>query len=311
MRRVILFQLILAAIVLSSCSKEENLASAGKFECSIRASLPEFVTDSDITRGSLSYVVRLNWQYGDKISVINATTGKALGGSLTADATSAVSTFSGSLTGTINSGDKLVFIYPGQDYTEEQDFEGIDFDFSSQSGKSAESVPFVVSSSCTATGSTITNLSLGFSYCITFLQVTLADLPASTAIEYFKVSGVSDLLSVDLEDQSVSLTSKSSGSGITLNPGNKTMSNGARTLFMALPPQGALSGRKATTCVSGTDYTVSFTSSALSAGTAYRLPLTTFGGYDDGSESTDPGTDTGGSNGGNPVETNPGGDFGE
>ena len=115
-RTVILLSL---SLMLLSCSKEENAKIAsGNFDLSLKAELPEMKLvenmDANVenTKASTQYTVRIKWAAGDKLSVINLTTGKILGGWLTADNSGTVTSFSGSLNGTISNGDMIAYLYP-------------------------------------------------------------------------------------------------------------------------------------------------------------------------------------------------------
>ena len=96
MKRFLLLSAFL--LLLSSCGVadvEELVVSPilaeGNFTLSMTAELPEMpvldnggdVTD---TKASTQYTVRIKWAAGDKLSVVNLTTGKLLGGYVTANA---------------------------------------------------------------------------------------------------------------------------------------------------------------------------------------------------------------------------------
>lgn len=301
--------LVLVTVIAFSCGKSDvdSFGTSQSFDCSICATLPEMESSQLDTKASLSYVVRLGWVKGDKISVFNATTRKALGGSLVADADGSIVTFSGNLTGTVNAGDRLLFLYPGQNYTSEQDVSQLDFDFSTQDGTSSNKVPFVVSASTVAesSSSSLSGLNLTFSYLITFVQIALADLPASRSIEEVRLTGLFDHLKLTLGSTSFSPTVSTSADYIRLNPTTSLSASGNRTIFFTAPAQTTNSNRTIMVRTGGEDYTIPFTSAALSVGYNYRAASTTFGGFHDTPVvPTDPA-------GGNVTETTPGGEFGE
>ena len=109
MKKVLLYTALL--LVFLSCSKEQGkMLVSGAFDVSLSAELPEMrVLDNNAaegeTRASTQYTVRIKWAAGDKLSVINLTTGKILGGNLRADSGGNITTFSGTLSGTVNDGD--------------------------------------------------------------------------------------------------------------------------------------------------------------------------------------------------------------
>ena len=80
------------------------------------------------TKASMEAVIRVNWTEGDKVSVVNATTEKILGGYLEAKASGTSVTFEGTVTGTIDNGDRLYYIYPKLNNTEETDFADAGYD---------------------------------------------------------------------------------------------------------------------------------------------------------------------------------------
>ena len=78
---------------------------------------------ADETRATMEAVVRVNWEKGDQISVVNATTGKLLGGYLEAEKDGDVVTFKGTVYGNVEG--RLYYIYPrikSNTETEEEDF---------------------------------------------------------------------------------------------------------------------------------------------------------------------------------------------
>ena len=103
------------AIIVCSCAKvNEYHQGISSIKCNVSVIMPEFKSGGDIddTKASLESVVRINWAKGDKLAVINLTTGKQLGGCLVADNNGSKTSFSPvDLVGSISDGDKLVFWY--------------------------------------------------------------------------------------------------------------------------------------------------------------------------------------------------------
>lgn len=146
MKRII--AMISLSLLLLSCQKEGRTIAQGDFSVTLDAELPEMsVVDLAVgsaeTKASTQYTVRIKWAAGDKLSVINLTTGKVLGGNLTANSSGTRTTFSGGLSGTVNEGDQIVYLYPGQDNEAEMDFTKIHVDMSGQKGTTG-SVPVCI-----------------------------------------------------------------------------------------------------------------------------------------------------------------------
>lgn len=80
------------------------------------------------TKASMEAVIRVNWTANDEVSVVNATTKKILGGCLKATDSGVSVTFEGTVTGTINQNDKLYYIYPRLNNTEEIAFAAAGYD---------------------------------------------------------------------------------------------------------------------------------------------------------------------------------------
>ena len=142
------------SLLLLSCQKEGRTIARGDFAVTLNAELPELpVVDSlssSDTKASTQYTVRIKWALGDRLSVINLTTGKILGGALTSNSSGTKTTFSGSLNGTVNEGDLLVYLYPAQDNDVETDFTSVHIDMSVQKGTTG-GVPVCVYSLVNAT----------------------------------------------------------------------------------------------------------------------------------------------------------------
>jgi len=298
-----------AIAIIASCSQLDpptNDFPDHTFKCVVKATNPGFASDDVDTRVTLSYVIRMNWKVGDEISVINATTRKALGGSLKADASGSTTTFSGSLTGTVKSGDQLVFIYPSQNYTSEQSFSAIDIDFSSQTGGSPESVPYVGTATAKATSDSFSSFALNFSYQMSFFQLNVADLPSERSIDYIKLVGMDNNMHLDLGLSKFVASHTTTSDCITLSPDVMTTSGGGKILFFTVPPQYSVSTERSIIAkVGGEEYSMSFTKGSVTAGSAYRTYALNFGGYKSPDERpVDPAASK-------ETETYPGGEFGE
>ena len=188
MRRALLISL--ALLSLCSCSKNgPDILVSGPFDARVLAVLPECPVVDTPTRASTQYTVRIKWAAGDRLSVINLTTGKVLGGNLTANASGTSTTFTGQLSGTVRSGDTIAYLYPAQDNTSEMDFTGIRVDMSSQRGITG-AVPLCVYSITQADSQSFSDASIPFSFLMSYVMIGLSDIPASTVIRSVTLTNV-------------------------------------------------------------------------------------------------------------------------
>jgi len=177
--------IILAAVsvlsCLASCSRKINTpepASVVSHAFSIEAQLQELEQDADV-KGVLGSFVSASWTEGDELSVVNLTTGKVLAGTLKADKGGNVSTFSGTVGGTITAGDRISLFYPA---IENQSGNEIDFGtrtISIAAQDRSSGVPLVATGEFTAESATgeYSGVKLNFRYGISYLKMNLANLP--------------------------------------------------------------------------------------------------------------------------------------
>ena len=164
----------LCLLALSACAgKGPEVIVSGSRELTLRAELPEMSVLGDVqdeaTKASTHYTIRINWTEGDRLSVINLTTGKILGGGLAAAESGPVTTFSGTVSGTIREGDRIAYLYPSQNNGSEMDFTSIHVDMSTQDGTTA-GVPLCVYSTATAEGATFDDASISFSFLMSYIM---------------------------------------------------------------------------------------------------------------------------------------------
>ncbi|MBR6972414.1 MAG: leucine-rich repeat protein [Bacteroidales bacterium] len=267
--------------LLMSCSKEsEKTISNGKFDIHLDATLPELkIVDNAVsvangTKASTQYTVRIKWAAGDKLSVINFTTGKILGGNIKANSSGTLTTFTGSVTGTVNNGDVLAFFYPEQNNTGEVDYSPIHIDMANQAGTTG-GVPLCVFSTMTANGDSFSNLSLTFSYLMCYMMIGLSDIPAGSTIKSVTLTNLTS--NFDL-----SINSGKSGFDITTHPGNIVLTPnqtasaaGVKTVYAAIPGSAATT-REAILETNTTTFTTAFSSAKLNNGYAYNTNVAGF-----------------------------------
>lgn len=278
MKRLFIF--LVAAVLVGSCAKEQRRTLAsGTFDVSVQAALPELqMLDDDMTEESKAatvYTVHIKWTAGDKMSVINLTTGKILGGALTADATGVETTFSGSLVGTVSQGDALCYLYPSQGNTQEEVFTKATVNMSAQSGAMG-SVPLCVSSIVTADGAGFNQVKLTFNYLMSYLMIGLSDIPASTQIKKVTITNVNNAFDLNINSSKNNLSIAPRLGDITLTLGQKASAAGARTVYVSIPGSSSVSARQAVIETSTTSFETKFTAAALSNGVAYNTNVSGF-----------------------------------
>ena len=276
-RIVILFTL---SCLLLSCSKESLTIVSGDFELSLRAELPEMQLldtpndDGVNTKASTQYTVRIKWAAGDKLSVINLTTGKILGGNLTATASGNIVPFSGSLNGTVNNGDIITYIYPAQTNSAEEVFTGMTVDMSSQTGTTG-GVPLCVYCTTTANNESFNNTSLSFSFLMSYMMIGLSDIPASTQVKSVTLTNVTNNFDLSINNAKTGLDITAHQGNIILTPGQNASVAGVKTIYAAIPGSAAAT-RQAVLETSTTTFSTSFSSAKLNNGYAYNTNVSGF-----------------------------------
>lgn len=273
--------LISAFLLLWSCSKYEHMTIAsGTFDCSLSAELPEMqllegVEELD-TKASTQYTVRIKWAAGDKLSVINMTTGKVLGGYLTADQSGTLTTFSGSLSGTVSQGDVLTCFFPAQENNTEVPFTGISVDMASQSGQTG-GVPLCVYCTTTAGSTLFQNKSLTFSYLMSYIMMGLSDMPASTRIQTVRLTNVTNSFDLSINSGKTGFNITAHTGDIVLSPSSQSANgSGVRTFYAAIPESAAVASRSVVLETNTTTFTTSFTTAKLNNGMAYNTNVSGF-----------------------------------
>lgn len=236
------FAILVFALALVSCAKDDSTGVlSGEFNVSFDSALPGLSAVDYATKSDIDYVVRLAWDEGDEISVVNMTTGKALGGSLVADKAGSITTFSGTLSGTVSPSDQLMFVYPCQDYASETDFTGIYLEgyFDEQDGSSPATLPFIATAKSTLSGLTASSKPLDFEFGMSLFQLNLMNLPESTDIDEVFVYGFNT--SAEFSIQGNELVSEYSEPGFIsiMSESLSTNASGARTVYFTCLPQPA------------------------------------------------------------------------
>ncbi|GEM_PF-3183040 len=195
-----------AVFVLScfvSCDKKDDTSESGPLfthSFSIEAQLPELEQEVDV-RGSLGSFVSASWTKGDKLSVVNLSTGKVLSGTLQADASGTVVPFSGTVVGTIASGDRISLFYPAIENLEGKEIGFTPKTISVASQSKSSGVPLVATSTFTAESASgeFSNKKLYFDYGISYLKLNLANLPESSTVSKVTLRNFSNSVTYSID----------------------------------------------------------------------------------------------------------------
>lgn len=262
---VILLFIILPAF---SCTKEIHPLETNVYEFSVNAQLSDF--QSEETKATGENIIRLSWSKGDKISVVNITTNKVLGGSLSAVSSGYSSIFTGSLTGTIRKGDKLSFIYPCQNYSQEGDFAPIDIDYSIQTTKNPN-LAMVAYYTTESDANSFTDVSVKFAFQMSFLRINLSELPVLTELKEVRINGVNDKLTFSIDKDEIKATTTSKNGYIKCNAsGVETDSRGSQTVFIGVIETPKVESRSITVVTPTSEYSAYFPAAALNKNKPYN-----------------------------------------
>ena len=277
MKRLLYISLIL---MLLSCEVQPpQMIAQGNFDITLDAQLPELPvidnpTEEDETRASTQYTVRIKWAVGDKLSVINHTTGKILGGQLSAKDSGTSTTFSGSVVGTVRNGDVISYLYPAMTNSTEVEFDSIHIDMSNQVGTTG-AVPLCVYSTVVANNETFTNSSLSFSFVMSYVMISLSDIPSSSQINKVTLTNVTNSFDLKNRADGTSFTFSPYTGNISLSPGSAASASGVKSVYAAIPASEAMQ-RQVILETETTRFTAPFTSAKLNNGYAYNTNVSGF-----------------------------------
>ena len=250
------------------------MIASGDFNLSLSAELPEMSMFGDGTRATTQYTVRIKWVAGDKLSLINLTTGKILGGNLLANSSGNITTFSGTLNGTVNEGDLITYIYPGQDNSSEKDFSSLSIDMSSQSGTTG-GVPLCVYCTRVANNSSFESISLSFSYMMSYIMIGMSDIPSAALIKSLTLTNVTDSFILSINSEKTGLDIAPHVGNIVLSPNQTASVTGVKTVYAAIPGS-ATALRTAILETESTTFYTGFSSAKLNNGYAYNTNVSGF-----------------------------------
>jgi len=195
MRTIKLFvSLLFLAGILASCAKFENeqkeMGNSEKHDLSLNFDAGYFQENAG-TKATMNAVIRASWETGDKVSVINVSKGKLLGGQLAAQSSGYSVEFSGTVTGTLTAGDNLVYVYPAlKNNTEEEDFSDFAQDLTSQTyNPSLNKVAFCgYAADVYSTASISKNIT--FTLATSYVHLNMSGLPTSMPVDSVAVTNI-------------------------------------------------------------------------------------------------------------------------
>jgi hypothetical protein len=265
-----------AGLLLVSCRNDGGgLVASGCFAASVEARLPDIpIWDDTPTRASSQYTVRIKWAEGDRLSVLNLTTGKVLGGALVAASSGPSTTFSGQLDGLVREGDCIVYFYPAQDNATETDLTALHVDMREQSGTTG-GVPLCVYSIARADAQSFDNALVPFSFLMSYVMIGLSDIPASASIRRVTIDSVTEAFDISANQDKNGLSITPYAGSISLTPGQTASAAGVKTVYAAIPASVAAE-RTLTLETSLTAFTTAFTGAALQNGYAYNTNVSGF-----------------------------------
>lgn len=281
MRRFTFFILTLSALsLLFSCTRlaEQPDIKGDEIVFSVSAELVSLDQEAEEveTKGYLGSFIGARWNQGDKLSVVNLTKGKVLGGSLVSDRAGVISTFSGAVSGTISAGDVIALFYPPFENTGEVDFDTRLISLANQYKESK--VPLVTYSTFVAekTGTSFTDLNLSFIYVLSYLKINMSNLPSNAAVSKVTLRNIPEQFSVSIKNTSDGFDIAPAGVGsgvnkIEISGSYQTNGQGNMSASVGVMPSEACDTRSIVVSVDGDgDYMSPLTSAKLSSHNYYN-----------------------------------------
>lgn len=200
--RFFLITIVGMGMLLSSCRRDTEQMDSVAYEhsFSVIAELQPIDIQTD-TKGYLGSYITANWTKNDKLSVVNISKGKILGGELIADRDGTSATFSGTVSGVIGVGDVIALCYPSFEVSKETDFGTQHLYIEKQNA--SQNVPLVAYSTFTAQHSAgqFSALELKFIYGLSYLKLNMANLPANADISRITLRNIPSSMSVSINSE--------------------------------------------------------------------------------------------------------------
>lgn len=245
----IFVSILFLAGILVSCTEAENLRNetlnSDEYILSLNFDAGYFQAYEG-TKATMDAVIRASWEAGDKVSVINVSEGKLLGGQLVAQSSGYTVEFSGTITGTLTTGDKLAYVYPAikENATEEAFTESVQ-DLSNQTYDSnSKHVAFYGYCEDVFSSATISK-KIVFNLASSYVHLNMSGLPASTPVSTVSVSNINGGLMWAIEDGDFRIKPCMVGSSINVSCTGvtSTSASGNAIIHFAVPKSSAADAR--------------------------------------------------------------------
>ena len=241
---------IAAGLALVACSEkfdEPGIQPAGSdnvHTLSVGIEAGTYTPAEGGTKASMEAVIRVNWTANDEVSVVNATKGKILGGSLKAKESGTSVTFEGTVTGTIDNGDRLYYIYPKLNNTEETDFENTGYDQKLSDQKYDATKPNEVCFFGYAedvAGTATISKKIQFNLVTAYAHLNMSNLPAKGApLTSIDISNVNEGFTWKLSNKNLSAEPYAGNNGISVTCTNYNITQAGNAVArFALPASAA------------------------------------------------------------------------
>lgn len=249
---------VIAVLVFAACTNETEdymMQPMGDNVHSLSVGIESgtYVPETGLTRASMEAVIRVKWTEGDEVSVVNATTGKILGGCLKAEESGESVTFSGDVTGTINQGNVLYYVYPRITENEnETAFSETNVSLASQTYDDNDkgNVSFYGYAQDVARANTgEISKKIAFTLVTSYVHLNMSNLPAKGfALNTIDISNVNEGFTWSLSDATLTAGAYEGDKGISVNCSNvKITPAGNAVVRFAIPASVASeTGRKVT-----------------------------------------------------------------
>lgn len=270
MKKILCFGALLLA-VLTSCTKDnsQGLEIEGNHLFRITTTAPCLETEGSDTKASMKATVRLQWNDGDQISVVNLSTGKTMLGNLTAKVNGDKVSFEGELSGSIKAGNKMAAIYPCQNYSGITTVPDFNLDLSAQTCTTKDDLKFAAYSlfDCKTTG--VVEVTSDFVVPVSFNQITLATIDPGTKIDYVELTNVGNGITFHVNSSDGKFELTPSVGKVRITPESKmSEKNGALFAYCALAESPA-SSRTVTVKALPKIYYATWAESAMTASKFY------------------------------------------
>lgn len=209
------------------------------------------MSDEDGTKASMEAIVRAKWEKGDAVSVVNATSGKVLGGCITAKEAGENVIFEGSVTGTIKEGDVLYYIYPRIAQNDNEiDFEGYSISLADQTydANNSGKVCFHGYASDIASSSSDISKRIKFNLVTSYVHLNMANLPAKGfELSTIDISNINKGFKWNLSENTLTADAYGVNEGISLSCNNLNITQaGNAVVRFAIPASAKTDARVVT-----------------------------------------------------------------